>query len=137
MDEDLGQVEINFSIGDDVSQLELDELTAKMRNELLQLDVASVDRLSTGPAPDGAKGVDLAAVGALIVSISKATPVLGQVVEILQAWAAREPNRTVKVTIDGDTLEINGVSQKDQHVVIKDWMARHPKAAAAAREPAT
>jgi hypothetical protein len=136
MDEDLGQVEINFSLGEDVSPLELDELTARLQRELSGLEVESVDRVSTGPAPDGARGIDLAAVGVLLVNLGKATPVLGQVVEVIQAWANRGPNRTVKLTIDGDTLEINGMSEKDQHVVIKDWMARHPKAAAA-RGPAT
>ena len=105
-----------------------------MRRELLQLDVASVDRVSGGPAPEGAKGIELAAIGALIVNLGKATPVLGQVVEVIQAWAARAPNRTVKLTLDGDTLELNGVSERDQRQVIKDWMARHPRAP---REPAT
>ena len=134
MTEDPSQLEINLSVDDDVSSLELEELTAAVRRELLLLDVSSVDRVSGGPAPEGAKGIELAAIGALIVNLGKATPVLGQVVEVIQAWAARAPNRTVKLTLDGDTLELNGVSERDQRQVIKDWMARHPRAA---REPAT
>ncbi len=134
MTEDRSQLEINLAVDDDVSPLELEELTAAVRRELLQLDVASVDRVSGGPAPEGAKGIELAAIGALIVNLGKATPVLGQVVEVIQAWAARAPNRTVKLTLDGDTLELNGVSERDQRQVIKDWMARHPRAP---REPAT
>ena len=133
MTEDPSQLEVNLSVDDDVSPLELEELTAAVRRELLLLDVASVDRVSGGPAPDGAKGIELAAIGALIVNLGKATPVLGQVVEVIQAWAARAPNRTVKLTLDGDTLELNGVSERDQRQVIKDWMARHPRA----QEPAT
>jgi hypothetical protein len=130
MDEDSTQLAINFSVDDDVSARELEELTAAMRRELLQLDVMAVDRVSGGPAPDGAKGIELAQIGALIVSLGKATPVLGQVVEVIQAWAARSPNRTVKLTLDGDTLELNGVTESQQHLVIKDWMARHPRATA-------
>ena len=135
MDEDASQLEVNLHIDDDVSPLELEELTAAMRRELLLLDVQSVDRVPGGPAPEGAKGIELAAIGALIVNLGKATPVLGQVVEVIQAWAARSPNRTVKLTLAGDTLELGGISAGDQHQVIKDWMARHAKPAAQ-REPA-
>jgi hypothetical protein len=114
----------------------MEELTAAVRRELLQLDVSSVDRVSGGPAPDGSRGIDLAAIGALVVSLGKATPVLGQVVEAIQAWASRAPNRTVEVTLEGDTLKLGGMSQADQHLVIKDWMARHAKPPTG-RAPAT
>jgi hypothetical protein len=134
--EDLGKLEVSLQVDDDVSSLEMEELTAAVRRELLQLDVQSVDRLSAGPAPAGAKGIELAALGALIVNLSKATPVLGQVVEVIRAWAARSPGRTVKLTLDGDTLELNGMSESEQHQVVKDWMARHAKPTAR-REPAT
>jgi hypothetical protein len=130
MNEDLGPLEISLRVDDDISPLEMEELTAGMRRQLLQLDVKSVDRVSGGPAPNGAKGIELAALGALIVNLGKATPVLGQVIDVIQAWAARSPNRTVKVTIDGDILELGGMSERDQHLVIKDWMSRHPRASA-------
>ncbi len=135
MTEGPGQLEVNLQVDDDVSPLELEELTAAMRRELLLLDVESVDRVSGGPAPEGAKGIELAAIGALIVNLGKATPVLGQVVEVIQAWASRSPNRTVKLTLAGDTLELGGISASDQHQVIKDWMARHAKPVVE-REPA-
>jgi hypothetical protein len=135
MTDDQGQLAINLEAGDDVSPYELEELTAAVRRELLQLDVESVDRVSSGPAPDGTRGLDVAAIGALLVSLSKATPVLGQVVDVIQAWAARSPNRTVKLTLDGDTLELNGMSEDEQRRVVRDWMARHAKPAP--REPAT
>jgi hypothetical protein len=135
MTDDHGQLAINLEAGDDVSPFELEELTAAVRRELLQLDVESVDRVSGGPAPDGTRGIDVAAIGALLVNLSKATPVLGQVVDVIQAWAARSPNRTVKLTLDGDTLELNGMSEDEQRRVVRDWMARHAKPAP--REPAT
>ena len=135
MTDDQGQLAINLEAGDDVSPFELEELTAAVRRELLQLDVESVDRVSGGPAPDGTRGIDVAAIGALLVSLSKATPVLGQVVDVIQAWAARSPNRTVKLTLDGDMLELNGMSEDEQRRVVRDWMARHAKPAA--HEPST
>ena len=94
MPEDLGQLEINLQVDDDLSTYEFDELTAALQRELLQLDVDGVERVSAGPAPDGSRGVDLAALGALLVQVGKAAPVLGQVVDVIQAWAARSPKRT-------------------------------------------
>ncbi len=128
MSDELGRLAIDLHVDDDVSPLEMEELTAAMRRELLQFDVESVDRVSGGPAPEGTRGIELAAIGALVVSLGKATPVLGQVVEVIRAWAARSPSRTVKLTLEGDTLEVGGMSESEQHQVIKDWMVRHARA---------
>jgi len=136
VDQSASRLEIHLRVGDEVSPLELENLTAGVRRELLQLDVQSVERVSAGPAPEGAKGIELAALGALIVNVSKATPVLGQVVEVIRAWAARSPKRTVKLTLDGDSLELGGMSETEQHQVVKDWMARHA-IPSAARKAAT
>jgi hypothetical protein len=125
MPADSGQLEISLQVDDDISSREFDELTAALQRELLQLDVDKVERVSAGPAPDGSRGVDLAALGALIVQVGKSTPVLGQVVDVIQAWAARNPDRTATLTMNGDTLELKGLSERDQHLVIRDWMARH------------
>jgi len=125
MPEDLGPLEIKLEVDDDLSPMEFDELTAALQRELLQLDVDAVDRVSAGPAPDGSRGVDLAALGALLVQVGQAAPVLGQVVNVIQAWASRSPKRSAKLTIGGDTLELGGLSERDQRLVIRDWMARH------------
>ena len=127
MPEDPGQIEVNLEVDDDISALEFEELTAAVQRELLQLDVDAVDRVSAGPVPEGARGLDLSALGALIVSVGQSAPVLGQVVNVIQAWASRSPKRTAKLTIGGDTLELGGLSERDQRAVIRDWMARHAK----------
>jgi hypothetical protein len=136
MDEDLSQLKIDLQVDEDISPVEMEELTAAIRRELLQLDVESVDRVSAGPAPAGAKGIELAQIGALIVSLGGAAPVLGQVVAAIQAWTARSSTRTVKLTLNGDSLELGGVSEDEQRQVAKDWMARHERAPSR-RKPAT
>jgi hypothetical protein len=125
MPEDQGQLEVNLEIDDDISPIEYEELTEAVQRELLQLDVAGVSRVPAGPIPDGARGIDLAARGARIVQVGSNAPVLGQVVEVIRAWASRSPKRSAKLTIGGDTLELAGMSEKDQRLVIRDWMARH------------
>ena len=130
MPEDSGQLDISLEIDEDISALEYEELTEAVRRELLQLDVESVSRIPAGPVPDGARGLDLSALGALIVSVGQSAPVLGQVVEVIRAWAARSPKRSAKLTIGDDTLELSGLSERDQRLVIRDWMARHAEAPA-------
>jgi hypothetical protein len=112
------------------SPRELEELTTALRRELLLLDVTSVERPPAGAPPEGARGIDVAAIGALIVELGKAAPVLGQIVNVVRGWAAREPDRSVKLTIDGDSLELTAVSEADQQQIIRDWMARHAVPAA-------
>jgi hypothetical protein len=135
MPEDQGQLEIQLEVDDDLSPYEFDELTAALQRELLQLDVDSVDRVSAGPAPDGSRGVDLAALGALIVQVGKSAPILGQVVDVIQAWAARAPDRTVEVKIGDDTIKLGGLSEPDQRAVIDSWIARHAAPPAPTQEP--
>jgi len=135
MPEDLDKLEINLQVADDLSSYELDELTAALQRELLQLDVDAVDRVSAGPAPDGSRGVDLAALGALIVQVGKSAPVLGQVIDVIQAWAARAPDRTVDLRIGDDTIKLGGLSEPDQRALIDSWIARHAAPPAPAPEP--
>jgi hypothetical protein len=73
--------------------------------------------------------VDIAVLGQLIVELGQVGPILGQVVAVVQAWAARSPQRTAKLSIGGDTLELTGMSEADQHRVIGEWLARHPRPA--------
>ncbi len=130
MDPTDNRLDISLDVGEGASEAELEELTAALRRELLRLDIERVDRPSGGPAPADARGVDLAIVGQLIVQLGQVGPILGQVVAVVQAWAARSPQRTAKLSIGDDTLELTGMTEADQHKVIGEWMARHPRPAA-------
>ena len=56
MDEDRAKVEINLQVDEDISPQDMDELTAALRRELLNLDVESVDRVSGGSGAGGLEG---------------------------------------------------------------------------------
>jgi len=127
MDAQPMRLEVALDVAADVSPAELDALTTALRRELLRLDIAGVSRPSAGHAPSDARGVDFAALGQLVVELGNATPVLGEVIEVIRAWAARSPQRSARLTIGGDTLELSGLSERDQHALIRDWMARHPQ----------
>jgi hypothetical protein len=111
--------------GPDSDAEELLELTDALREELLELDVDAVGRASDGEAPAGAKGVELLAFGGLVVRFALKSSVLRSVVDATTAWLGRQQARSVKLTLDGDTLELTGISSEQQHALIEQWIARH------------
>jgi len=104
---------------------ELAQLTAKLRRELLQLDVDAVDQPVGGEPPEGAKAVDMILVGTLLVSLARSGEKLGPVVRMVQSWVGTRTARTVKLELDGDAIEITGASSHDQQRLIDLWIERH------------
>ncbi|HEX3174536.1 MAG TPA: hypothetical protein VHQ43_10030 [Solirubrobacterales bacterium] len=111
--------------GSDHDAEELLELTQGLRSELLELDVDAVRLGAEGEAPEGAKGVELLAFGGLAIEFVSRSPVLRSVVETTVAWLGRQQARSAKLTLDGDTLEVTGVSSDEQSRLVEQWIARH------------
>lgn len=106
--------------GDDAH---LDDVTRQLRDELVNLDVA-VDGGVAGPAPSGTKAVELAALGTLIVTLSQST-VLTAIATAIGDWLSRRQQRTVKLEVDGDVLELSGVASPEQRRLTDAWLRRH------------
>lgn len=102
---------------------ELDRLTDRLRRELLQLDVDGVWRAACGPAPYGARAVEVEALGTLLVS-AFAPEVLRAVVATVRDWLGRSRARSVSLEIDGDVLQVTGLPSSVQERLIESWLAR-------------
>ncbi len=113
--------------GADYDAEELADLTRLLRTELLDLDVDSVEHAAGAPAPEGAKGAELISVGVLMVQFVLRADVLRSVVSTTAAWLRRQQARSVKLTLDGDTLEVTGISSEEQSGLIELWVARHAR----------
>jgi len=100
---------------------ERDELARALRDELLQLDVEAVDRPQAA-APEGARGVGLE-LGTLLVTLGQSA--LGLVASTAARWVARRGGRSVTLELDGDRIELSGVSEEDQKRLIETFVARH------------
>jgi hypothetical protein len=98
------------------------EVTALLRQELLDLDVDEVGTVETEEAPADAKGV-AALAGWLAVQLGSVETVRA-VIDALRGWAGRR-RREVEVTIGGDTLKLSAVSASEQEHIIDAWLARH------------
>ena len=98
---------------------ELDELTRNLGNELRQIEVRSVERISEGEAPPRSKG-DPFTIGWLAVTL---TPIVAtKVFDILVDWARRAHDRTVKVTIGQNTIELPGATGKEREKLLNKWL---------------
>jgi hypothetical protein len=111
--------------GPDSDAEELAELTQRLRGQLLELDVDAVEPATEGEAPAGAKGIELLAIGGLVVQFAMKSEILRSVVDATSAWLGRQQGRSVKLTLDGDTLEVTGVSSDEQRRLVDLWVARH------------
>lgn len=124
-----GELAAVLDAGPDSDAEELLQLTQRLRGELLELDVDTVALQTEGEAPEGAKGLDLLAMGGLVVQFALTSGVLKSVVDTTVAWLGRQQARSVKLTLDGDTLELTGVSSAEQQRLSELWVARHAAAA--------
>lgn len=131
--------QLSLHIAEDGADAErIDALTAHLRRELLQLDVEDVTAGPGGPPPDGARAVDVAAVGALLVSLGGAAGGLKEVVTVIRGWLSRgdKVRRTVKIEIGGDTLELSEASMADQDRLIDIFVRQHTAPGASGDRPA-
>ena len=102
---------------------QLDDLTAFLREDLLELDVASAEPLTESEAPPGSKGLVAALGGWLAVHLGSAG--LKGVLATIAAWAGRT-GKTVEVTLDGNTLKLTGTNSELQARIVEEFLARRP-----------
>jgi len=116
-------VEVRAAGADDE---ELAEATRRLRAELLELDVTGAEPAPApdGPGPDGAKGGGVMAVAGLLVQFA-GQDVLAAVISSIQGWLGRQRSRSVRLTIDSDSIEITGATSAEQARLIELWAARH------------
>jgi hypothetical protein len=101
----------------DTDEEELAYLAGLLRRELLALDVEDV-RVARDAAepPLLAKSGEAVAVGALVVTV--APLLLRQVIKLIDTWLRNRPLRTVKVELDGRSIELGHASVEDQQRLI-------------------
>lgn len=87
-------IELSLAGGD---AAELDELARQLRTEVGELNVDSIEQVSAGVAPQGTKGVDLAAIGQMAVTLAPA--VIPPLFDLLKSWIDRKPSTPVKVKV--------------------------------------
>jgi citrate lyase alpha subunit len=112
-----------FSEGAPVDPEEVDRMTLALRREFLDIDdVESVSAASAGPAPPGARGLDVAALGALAVSVQPTVDVLVKVFGVLRAWVGQR-QATMRVTVNGQAIEFTPTKEQ-QAALVEAYIAQ-------------
>jgi hypothetical protein len=96
---------------------EVAELTQRLRAQLLELDVDSVDHATDTSAQEGAKGFETF-IGRLAVHLGKEA--LRTVIASVVNWATNA-HHSVKIIIDGNTLEVSGPTSAQQEKMINEY----------------
>lgn len=116
-------VPLHLRVMDDSADAqELDEVTARLRDELLQLDVL-VTPSDAGQGPEGSRAVLSFTVGGLVIALA-GTELLAAIVEAVTAWLTRNRSRAVKLEIEGDVLELTGIDSGEQRRLTEVWLHR-------------
>lgn len=124
-----GNVSVELQAGLDTDAEELAELTGQLRSELLDLDVDAVQQATGGEVPEDSKGVGWSAAGELVVRLVASPEVLMSLIGGIRSWLGRNRVRSVKLTLDGDSLEVSGMSSAEQDRLIDLWVTRHANGA--------
>jgi hypothetical protein len=124
MDESPATLAVQVAVGPDGDAEEVARATLQLRRELLDLDVDAVEVPQAGEPPPGSRGVDVAALGALVVNLAD-SQLLAAVVAAVRSWLAGSSRRSIKLQLGGDALELTGVSSREQRRLADEWLARH------------
>lgn len=104
----------------------LEELSLRLRDELLALAVQSVERPAAGAAPDGTRAGPAEIAGALVVTLQPTIQLVGALVAVVRDWLRRSGQQTtVRVEIGGDVLELSGSDSETQRRLVDHWIAQH------------
>jgi hypothetical protein len=102
----------------------VDGLASDLRQELLELDVDSVSLVALGQAPEGSKGLELVAFGALLVRVKDSLPLVNTVLTAVRLWLVRASSsgRSLKITVDGRTLELSAATAEQQQQLVTEFV---------------
>jgi Effector Associated Constant Component 1 len=98
----------------------LDQLTAVVREELLDTDVQDVSRAGSGPRPAGSRAGDGTAVGELVVVLVSSASLLRAVIGVLAAWRDRHRPRSVKIKVGDVSLRIDETTAEQQERLVDE-----------------
>jgi hypothetical protein len=102
----------------DVDADELDRMAAALRRDLLDIpEVDKVAPVSAGPAPAGTRAVDVTAIGAFLVTVKPSIELLSKVVGVVRGWLRRSGEGTLKITVNGSTLELTPTQEQQEELV--------------------
>jgi len=105
-DTGLPVLHLQIDPADSLTPDELDQTTRRLRRDLSDLDVESVEFPRSSSVPAGAKSAEVLALGSLAVAVLPVA--IPKVIEFLRDWLMRGENQTLKLKLQvgGNSAEI-------------------------------
>jgi hypothetical protein len=122
MEKDTTQVVLHLDAGPHADPDEQSNSATRLRAELLELNVDSVDPVRSGPAPAGAKGD---AVTLTTLAVTLAPIAVTELIKALQTWLSRHERASVSVESGGEKIQVTGTPSKEQQRLIDAFVAKH------------
>jgi Effector Associated Constant Component 1 len=110
---------------EDGDQERTEEDLQYLLGELAQIDVASIERESVGPAPPGTRGAGVDAAGALLIALGGSGATLPVLVGLVRDWLTRRGSGSVRLKIGDDELEVTHASTAMQQRALDEFLSRH------------
>ena len=128
MSDDPVDVVVTLESSADADPDERDRLARQLRAELRDLDLDAITDADCRDAPPGAKGVELGEWGMWLVTLSASGGVLTSLISVAKDWLDRHgKGNRIKITIDGDTLELDEASAVEQAALLTAFVQRHQR----------
>jgi hypothetical protein len=125
---EIAALELAVDAGPGADEDELERLARSLRAELLDLDLDSVEPATSGPAPDDARAIEALMVGALVVRLARDSETLSSLVRAIRGWLGADTDRSVRIELDGDVLELTGASDEERQRLVDVWIENHARA---------
>jgi hypothetical protein len=103
------------------------DMTGFLREELLDLDVDDVTALPGGEVPPGARAVDVAQVGSLLVTLGSSATALSQVMTVIRSWMGRHhaTHPSLHLQLGDDVLEVSEATDAQVAEAFNMFVQRH------------
>lgn len=111
----------------DADPEELETGVRQLMAELRELDDVSAAPATQSARPVGSRAGEVLAIGELLVTLLS-SPALPAVLTAIEAWLDRSlhrGDRTIRVQLDGDSLELGRVTHEEADRLITAFVARH------------
>jgi hypothetical protein len=110
---------------EDEDQERVEEDLRYLLDELAQIDVASIERESAGPAPAGTRGPGIEAAGILLIALGGSGATLPVLVGLLRDWLTRRGSGSVRLKIGEDEVQLTHASSTIQQQALSEFLRRH------------
>lgn len=124
MSRNTNQLIVTLDAEPDTDAEDLERLTRQLREELSEMDVQA-DWMTGGPAPVNTKAGDLITWGTLLLTLAASGGAITTLINVLQAWLTRHDRRCVTLEVNGDKLQVTGITSAEQQRLIDAWVRRH------------